>query len=182
MISLCLVYFRSVTLAHLAAALHAIRRQDLRSVAEVIVLDNNTEDDVDAIRAVVAEADLPVPVCVVSCKHGNPDRTHAWSTNAAVRDARNRGRLLGPLRRDQGIEVQVLSARDEARFGVLAALDSASFVNGMVLDLGGSSLQLSRIRRRRGEVGKCLRARAGPACLSPSRGQTGTTGTSGLRN
>ncbi len=68
---------------------------------------------------------------------------------SAVRDARNRGRLLGPLRRDQGIEVQVLSARDEARFGVLAALDSASFVNGMVLDLGGSSLQLSRIRRRR---------------------------------
>lgn len=67
---------------------------------------------------------------------------------SAVRDARNRERLLGPLR-NEGIEVEVLSARDEARFGVLAALDSVPLVDGLVLDLGGSSLQLSRIRRRR---------------------------------
>jgi exopolyphosphatase/guanosine-5'-triphosphate,3'-diphosphate pyrophosphatase len=68
---------------------------------------------------------------------------------SAVRDAQNRERLLDPLRRNEGIEVQVLSARDEARFGVMAALDSLPFVKGMVLDLGGSSLQLSRIRHRR---------------------------------
>src|SRR5262250_900714 len=43
---------------------------------------------------------------------------------SAVREARNRERLLGPLRRDEGIDVQVLSARDEARFGVYAALAS----------------------------------------------------------
>ncbi|HXA96709.1 MAG TPA: hypothetical protein VN323_14175 [Candidatus Dormibacteraeota bacterium] len=67
---------------------------------------------------------------------------------SAVRDARNRERLLDPLRRDEGIEVQVLSARDEARFGVIAALESLPFVNGVVADLGGSSLQLSRVRRR----------------------------------
>jgi exopolyphosphatase/guanosine-5'-triphosphate,3'-diphosphate pyrophosphatase len=68
---------------------------------------------------------------------------------SAVQDAQNRERLLDPLRRNEGIEVQVLSARDEARFGVMAALDSLPFVKGMVLDLGGSSLQLSRIRHRR---------------------------------
>src|SRR5262249_5547081 len=62
---------------------------------------------------------------------------------AAVREARNRERLLGPLRRDEGIDVQVLSARDEARFGVYAALDSLSFKDGVVADLGGSSFQLS---------------------------------------
>lgn len=68
---------------------------------------------------------------------------------SAVRDARNRERLLDPLRRDEGIEVQVLSGRDEARFGVVAALESLSFSRGVVADLGGSSLQLSRVRRGR---------------------------------
>jgi exopolyphosphatase/guanosine-5'-triphosphate,3'-diphosphate pyrophosphatase len=68
---------------------------------------------------------------------------------SAVRDAENRERLLDPLRRDEGIDVQVLSARDEARLGVDAALESLSFNNGLVVDLGGASLQLSRVRRRK---------------------------------
>jgi exopolyphosphatase/guanosine-5'-triphosphate,3'-diphosphate pyrophosphatase len=68
---------------------------------------------------------------------------------SAVRDARNRERLLGPLRYREGIEVHVLSARDEARLGVEAALDSLPLRRGVVADLGGSSLQLSRVRGRR---------------------------------
>jgi exopolyphosphatase/guanosine-5'-triphosphate,3'-diphosphate pyrophosphatase len=68
---------------------------------------------------------------------------------SAVRDATNRERLLGPLRRLEGVEVQVLSARDEARLGVDAALSRLRFKNGIVADLGGASLQLSRVRRRK---------------------------------
>lgn len=68
---------------------------------------------------------------------------------SAVRDARNRDRLLGPLRREAGINVEVLSARDEARLGVYAALDGLNFKDGVVADLGGASLQLSRVRKRR---------------------------------
>src|SRR5687768_6031941 len=68
---------------------------------------------------------------------------------SAVRDARNREQLLGPLRYDEGIEVEVLSARDEARLGVYAALDGLNFEDGVVADLGGASLQLSRVRHRR---------------------------------
>ena len=68
---------------------------------------------------------------------------------SAVRDAENRERLLDPLRRNEGIDVQVLSARDEARLGVDAALESLPFNNGLVADLGGASLQLSRVRRRK---------------------------------
>jgi len=37
--------------------------------------------------------------------------------------------------------VQILSARDEARLGVDAALASLSFNNGLVIDLGGASLR-----------------------------------------
>jgi exopolyphosphatase/guanosine-5'-triphosphate,3'-diphosphate pyrophosphatase len=68
---------------------------------------------------------------------------------SAVRDARNRERLLDPLRRNEGIEVRVLSARDEARLGVAAALESLSFSDALVADLGGASLQLSQIRNGR---------------------------------
>jgi exopolyphosphatase / guanosine-5'-triphosphate,3'-diphosphate pyrophosphatase len=68
---------------------------------------------------------------------------------SAVRDADDRERLLGPLLRREGIDVEVLSARDEARLGVDAAVDSLSFTDGIVADLGGASLQLSRVRARR---------------------------------
>jgi exopolyphosphatase/guanosine-5'-triphosphate,3'-diphosphate pyrophosphatase len=80
--------------------------------------------------------------------NGRGPRIVAVATSA-VRDAENRERLLDPLRRDEGIEVQVLSARDEARLGVDAALESLSFTNGLVVDLGGASLQLSRVRHRK---------------------------------
>jgi exopolyphosphatase/guanosine-5'-triphosphate,3'-diphosphate pyrophosphatase len=80
--------------------------------------------------------------------NGRGPRIVAVATSA-VRDAENRERLLDPLRRDHGIDVQVLSARDEARLGVDAALESLAFKNGLVADLGGASLQLSRVRRRK---------------------------------
>ena len=79
---------------------------------------------------------------------GEGPRIVAVATSA-VRDARNRERLLAPLRYEEGIEVHVLSARDEARLGVDAALDSLPVRNAVVADLGGSSLQLSRVRHRK---------------------------------
>jgi exopolyphosphatase/guanosine-5'-triphosphate,3'-diphosphate pyrophosphatase len=45
--------------------------------------------------------------------------------------------------------VQVLSARDEARLGAEAALRSLPLRDAVVADLGGASLQLSRVRGRR---------------------------------
>jgi exopolyphosphatase/guanosine-5'-triphosphate,3'-diphosphate pyrophosphatase len=80
--------------------------------------------------------------------HASGPRVVAVATSA-VRDARNRERLLGPLRYQEGIEVQVLSPRDEARLGAEAALCSLTVRDALVADLGGSSLQLSRVRRGR---------------------------------
>ena len=65
---------------------------------------------------------------------------------AAVREAANRDDLLATLRRDEGVEVRVLSGEEEARLGTLAALRSVSFRNGVVVDLGGSSLQITQVR------------------------------------
>lgn len=87
MITICLTYFRSLTLANLAAALYSVRRQDLSRVAALVVVDNNTEDTRDAIDEMIAGFDFPVPVVLRSFKHAELTRTHAWSTNIAVREA-----------------------------------------------------------------------------------------------
>ena len=82
-------------------------------------------------------------------RNGADPRVIAVAT-AAVRDAENSRRLLGPLQRKEGVEVEILSGRQEARLGVTAALRSLPIVDGAVADLGGGSLQISRVRR--GEI------------------------------
>lgn len=81
-------------------------------------------------------------------QNGRGPRVVAVATSA-VRDARNRERLLGPLRSREGIDVEVLSARDEARLGVSACLESLPFEDGIVVDLGGASLQVSGVSDRK---------------------------------
>jgi exopolyphosphatase / guanosine-5'-triphosphate,3'-diphosphate pyrophosphatase len=76
-----------------------------------------------------------------------PYRVLAVAT-AAVRDAPNAGDLLESLRLEAGIEVEVLSADEEARLGALAARASLQLRDATVVDVGGCSLQLSAIRDR----------------------------------
>jgi exopolyphosphatase/guanosine-5'-triphosphate,3'-diphosphate pyrophosphatase len=80
--------------------------------------------------------------------NGARPRVLAVATEA-VRRAENRERLLAELRDHEGVSVHVLSGRDEGRLGALAALRSLPGRNGTVADLGGGSLQLTRIRAGR---------------------------------
>ena len=84
MISICFVYFRSLTVANLAAALMSLRWQDFSNVREIIFVDNNTEDDSDQLVRIVSAFEFPVNVRMRICKHGDPSKTHSWSTNEAV--------------------------------------------------------------------------------------------------
>lgn len=69
---------------------------------------------------------------------------------AAVRDAANRDHLLGPLRREEGIDVRVLTGAEEARLAASAVLqDLSRRFQGVIADLGGGSLQLTTVRRGR---------------------------------
>jgi exopolyphosphatase/guanosine-5'-triphosphate,3'-diphosphate pyrophosphatase len=79
--------------------------------------------------------------------NGRPARVLAIAT-AAVRDATNRELLLGGLLDREGVAVHVLTGREEARLGAEAALRSLPIRNAIVADLGGSSLQLTRVRAR----------------------------------
>jgi exopolyphosphatase/guanosine-5'-triphosphate,3'-diphosphate pyrophosphatase len=76
--------------------------------------------------------------------NGSGPRVVAIAT-AAVRDAANRERLLRPLREREGVDVRILTGRQEARLGALAALRALPIREGAVADLGGGSLQVSRV-------------------------------------
>jgi exopolyphosphatase/guanosine-5'-triphosphate,3'-diphosphate pyrophosphatase len=64
---------------------------------------------------------------------------------AAVRDADNAESLLTPLRHRYALDPRVLSGQEEARFGVRAVIASMSITSGVVVDLGGGSLQITQI-------------------------------------
>jgi exopolyphosphatase/guanosine-5'-triphosphate,3'-diphosphate pyrophosphatase len=67
---------------------------------------------------------------------------------SAIRDATNQEDFLKSARRRSGLEIEVLSPEDEARYGYLAAVNSTTLADGVALDLGGGSLQLSQVRGR----------------------------------
>ena len=79
----------------------------------------------------------------VQCYH---PRTVAVAT-AAVREARNRATLIDALRRDAGIEVAVLSGEEEGRLGTRAVLHNLSCHDGVIVDLGGGSVQITRVQQ-----------------------------------
>jgi exopolyphosphatase / guanosine-5'-triphosphate,3'-diphosphate pyrophosphatase len=68
---------------------------------------------------------------------------------SAVREAKNRSEFLKQVKAESGIDVRVLSGEEEAYYGYLAAENSTTLRNGFVLDLGGGSLEITRVLDRR---------------------------------
>ncbi len=78
------------------------------------------------------------------CRATGIDDVRAVATSA-IRDAGNRDEFL----RRAALEVQVLSPEEEAYYGYLAAVNSTTLTDGVALDLGGGSMQLTRVDNRR---------------------------------
>jgi exopolyphosphatase/guanosine-5'-triphosphate,3'-diphosphate pyrophosphatase len=76
------------------------------------------------------------------------DEIHATATSA-IRDARNRERFLQLALDSTGLQIEVLSAVDEARYGYVAAVNTSTLQDGAVVDLGGGSMQLVQVTGRR---------------------------------
>ena len=75
------------------------------------------------------------------------DAVDAVATSA-IRDAENAEDFLARARERFGLPIRVLSREQEARYGYLAAVNSTTLEEGCVLDLGGGSMQLVRVRER----------------------------------
>jgi exopolyphosphatase/guanosine-5'-triphosphate,3'-diphosphate pyrophosphatase len=68
---------------------------------------------------------------------------------AAMRDASNGRALLGRVRRELGLRLDVIDGEAEARYGFLGGIQGLPVDAGLLFDLGGGSLQLSRFANRR---------------------------------
>lgn len=76
------------------------------------------------------------------------ERPRALATSA-IREAANREEFVRAARVRAGLDIQVLSQAEEARYGYLAAMNSTTLEEGVVLDIGGGSMQLTHVRGRR---------------------------------
>jgi exopolyphosphatase/guanosine-5'-triphosphate,3'-diphosphate pyrophosphatase len=77
----------------------------------------------------------------------SPTDVHATATSA-IRDAANGEEFLRAAQDATGLAIEVLSAEDEARYGYIAAVNTTTITDGVVLDLGGGSMQLIRVADR----------------------------------
>jgi exopolyphosphatase / guanosine-5'-triphosphate,3'-diphosphate pyrophosphatase len=73
---------------------------------------------------------------------------------SAVRAATNGPAFVAAVRERSGLDLRVLSGEEEARLGALAVANAFAVRDATVLDLGGGSLQLSRLVDRRFVEGK----------------------------
>ena len=82
------------------------------------------------------------------CRATGIERIRPLATSA-IREASNRKAFLRAAHRRSGMEVEVLSRAAEARYGYLAVVNSTTLTDGVALDLGGGSMQLTRVSHRR---------------------------------
>ena len=76
---------------------------------------------------------------------------------SAIREASNRDAFVRAAKERAGLDVEVLSREREARYGYLAAVNSTTLAEGLALDIGGGSMQLTRVRDRRAEQARSWR-------------------------
>jgi exopolyphosphatase/guanosine-5'-triphosphate,3'-diphosphate pyrophosphatase len=89
------------------------------------------------------------------------------AATAAVREAADGPAFLRRVREETGLEVQVLSGDEEARYAALGVLAGQPDAEGVVGDLGGSSLELIRLSLAGPEEGATLPL--GPFALGAPR-------------
>ncbi|HTY92143.1 MAG TPA: Ppx/GppA phosphatase family protein [Methanocella sp.] len=78
--------------------------------------------------------------------HGVKDRIAV--ATAAVRGARNQETFLRKLKEETGIAFRVLSQEEEAYYGYLGVINTTSLADGLIVDLGGGSMELTAIKGR----------------------------------
>ncbi len=76
-----------------------------------------------------------------------PDDVHVVATSA-IREASNGEQFVAAAEARSGLKIDVLSEDEEAWLGYLAAVNTSTLTDGVVLELGGGSLQLIEVAAR----------------------------------
>jgi exopolyphosphatase/guanosine-5'-triphosphate,3'-diphosphate pyrophosphatase len=82
------------------------------------------------------------------CRATGIERVRPLATSA-IREASNRKQFVRAARNRSGLDVEVLSREQEARYGYLAVVNSTTLTDGVGLDIGGGSMQLTQVEERR---------------------------------
>lgn len=134
-----------VLVAHVSSAAHldvvGDARSPLRLVRDVAKRGALSRETIDRtlriLRGFVAVA-----------RTAGAERTRAVAT-AAVREASNGDEFIQRAQADLGVDVVIADGEQEARFGFHGAVHGLPIEHGIVLDVGGGSLQLTHFRDRR---------------------------------
>ena len=90
------------------------------------------------------------------------------AATAAVREATDGGEFCARVAAETGLQIRILSGEEEARYAALGVLAGFPDADGVVGDLGGSSLEL--IRLDGGAVGAGITLPLGPFALADDKG------------
>ena len=116
-------------------------------IREAVRISAGMGDDGLLRRDAIERAVATTQVFASFCRAAGIDDVLPAGTSA-IRDAHNRDDLLELIHDRAGLEVRVLSGAEEAYYGYLAAVNSTTLVDGFALDMGGGSIQLTRIEDR----------------------------------
>ena len=76
------------------------------------------------------------------------DEIHPIATSA-IREAPNRSDFLARAQQRTGLDIEVISAEEEARYGYVAAVNTTTLRDGAIVEIGGGSLQFVNVADRR---------------------------------
>ncbi|GAA0634081.1 Ppx/GppA family phosphatase [Brevundimonas lenta] len=96
-----------------------------------------------------------------------PAHTFVAAT-AAVREAEDGRAFCDRVAAETGLRIRILSGEEEARYAALGVLAGIPDAEGVVADLGGSSLELTRVEG--GTVGRGVTLPLGPFAMGDQKG------------
>lgn len=108
--------------------------------------------DVDARGSLSAEAEertLAALFDFMAVAAGSGARRTIALATAAVREATNCDPFVGRLRRETGLNIRVIDGEEEARLAFSGAVNGLPIEHGMLVDVGGGSLEIAHFRNRR---------------------------------
>jgi exopolyphosphatase/guanosine-5'-triphosphate,3'-diphosphate pyrophosphatase len=112
-------------------------------IHEVVRIGEGLEETGVLAKAPMERALETVDLYAHFCRATGIDEVEAVATSA-IRDADNRDEFLERA----ALDVRVLTTEEEAFYGYLAAVNSTTLRNGVALDIGGGSMQLTLVKDR----------------------------------
>ncbi len=123
---------------------------DLRVISEVkklLRLQTRMSSDGRFSKSVVSDLSRQIDDFAIVAKASYVDRIRAVATSA-IRNAVNRIEVVNNIKQSTGIDVEIISAAQEAEYGFLGAVFSLPVHDGVLIDIGGGSVEFSLFKSR----------------------------------